>query len=165
MTLGPGIAATPKGGGRKSAIGPDRFFLKDAVVHDDDRFAVIEYVGAAGVPGPPAHRHTTFEEAWFILDGKVEFWDGQRTIEIGSGSYLRVPPGVPHTFKVVGTKPARWVGIFSPGRYVRLLEELSRVIPANGPPNPEQIKELFSRYDTELVPGPTAARPRTSRGR
>ena len=152
MTALPGARITPPGRGRLHRIGPDRFRTKGPVVGDGDGFAVIEYEGRPGIPGPPAHVHRAFEEAWFLLEGRVEFRAGSRRSVVGKGAYVLVPRGVSHTFRVLGTTPARWVGVFSPGRYVRLVEELGRILPRNGPPDPRRIAELFARYDTEMVP-------------
>ena len=48
-------------------------------------------------------------------------------------------------------------GIFSPGRYMRLLEELGELIPPDGPPDLAAVEALFARYDTEIVSGPPAS--------
>jgi hypothetical protein len=115
---------------------------------------VIEYVGAAGIPGPPPHVHRSFEEAWFILEGTVNFRADGKAIVARPGSYLFVPRGVVHSFQVAGRRPARWVGIFSPGRYVGLIEELGRLIPGDRPPNPTALARVFAKYDSEMVLGP-----------
>lgn len=41
------------------------------------------------------------------------------------------------------------VAIISPGG--RLIRELGKLIPADGPPDPAAVAELFARYDTEMV--------------
>jgi len=132
-------------------IGPDRFRTLGGPSQRAEEYAAIVYEAAAGVPGPPLHRHTKFEEAWFILDGKVEFLTARRPLVAAAGSYLRIPRGVPHTFRVVGGRPARWLGIISPGSYVKLLQELGRLVPPTGPPDAAKVARLFARYDTELV--------------
>ena len=145
LTFGPGD-------GPEFPIGPDRFRTKRSPRQRPGAFSVIVYEGAAGVPGPPPHVHRSFEEAWYILEGKVRFTSAGRSVTATPGMYLFVPRGVAHTFAVQGRKAARWLGILSPGRYVGLLEELGHVIPAEGPPDLAGIRRLFSRYDTELLP-------------
>src|SRR4029077_1244575 len=110
------VVAFGPGEGIEHRIGPDRFVTKGEASPRAESFAVIEYEGAPGISGPPPHVHRGCEEAWFILDGKVTFTTGGQTIAASKGTYLYVPRGVPHTFRVEGTRPARWVGIFSPGR-------------------------------------------------
>jgi mannose-6-phosphate isomerase-like protein (cupin superfamily) len=148
--LGTPVAVGP-GQGPSHRIGEDTFVVKGDFRSVDDAFSVIEYRGAPGVPGPPPHLHRGFVEAWYILEGEVSFVAGGRAIAAKSGAYLLVPRGVPHTFQVEGTTAARWLGIFSPGRYVRLLEELGPLIPARGPADLADVRRLFGRYDTELV--------------
>jgi hypothetical protein len=95
------------------------------------------------------HVHHTFEECWVILDGEVEFRLADQVTVGRPGSFLLVPRGIPHTFQVVS--PARWIGIFSPGRYLAMIEELGALIPADGPPDAAAILDLFHRYDSEIV--------------
>ena len=64
-----------------------------------------------------------------------------------------MPPGVVHTFTNTGVGVARWVGIFSPGRYMDLVEGIGKAFPSGGgPPNEKMIADLFAEYDTEAVP-------------
>lgn len=143
VVLGPGE-------GDEFTIGLDRVLVKGATGHSGDGFSVVEYHGASQ-PGPPPHVHRTFEECWFILDGEVDFTlDGDVT-RGRTGSFFLVPRGHPHTFQVVGGSGARWVGIFSPGRYMELIRELGKLIPNNGPPDPQAVVALFARYDTDIV--------------
>lgn len=159
MTTGGHVTVVPPRGGKQFRIGADRFRRKSGAPGHPESFSVIEYEGAPGVPGPPPHRHRSFEESWYVLDGRIAFYEGSRRREVGPGAYVLVPRGVPHTFQVLGTTPARWVGIFAPGRYGKLVEELGRLIPGDGPPDLAAVAALFARYDTELV-DPTASRGR-----
>ena len=145
------VAVVPKGGGTEHRLGADRFLRKTGSPGPDDAMAVIEYVGAPGMPGPPPHVHRTFEEGWYILEGTVSFRSGEDAHPVGPGSFVHVPRGVVHTFQVVGTAPARWIGMFAPGRYLGLLEELGALLPEHGPPDGAAVARLFARYDTDLV--------------
>ena len=137
--------------GTEFQIGADRFWTKGSASERDAAFSVIEYEGAADAPGPPPHVHRGFEEVWYILEGEVTFTTESKQIQAGAGTYLRVPRGVPHTFRVTGLRPARWIGIFSPGKYVGLVEELGKLIPPVGPPNRAALRRLFAKYDSELL--------------
>lgn len=149
VTAGGRALVLRAGEGEAFRIAGDRFLRKGSA---SEGFSVIEYEGAPGVPGPPRHLHREFEEAWYILEGEVEFTAGSAVSIVRPGAYVHVPRGVPHTFRVTSTAPARWIGIFSPGRYVRLLEELGPLLPDRGPPDMAAIERLFARYDTALVP-------------
>jgi quercetin dioxygenase-like cupin family protein len=151
-TIGKVVALGPEQG-TKFRIAEDRFRTMGRPAQRSEAFSVIEYEGAAGIPGPPPHIHHSFEEAWFILDGKVKFTADGRAIAAERGSYLFVPRGVVHSFQVVGKRPARWLGIFSPGRFVGLIEELGPLIPVRGPPNFAALARLFAKYDSGMVGG------------
>lgn len=56
---------------------------------------------------PPLHRHTREDEIWIINEGRFRFWVGGETLEscetkdVGPGSIIYGPRGVPHTFQVL----------------------------------------------------------------
>ena len=152
MTARGKVVVYASGEGEEFRVGADRFLRKGDSAHRSEAFSVIEYEGAAGIPGPPPHVHRSFEEAWFILEGEVAFTAEGRTIAAERGTFLFVPRGVAHTFRVVRERPARWLGIFSPGRFVGLVEELGPLMPLNGPPDMAAVGRLFAKYDTEMVP-------------
>jgi mannose-6-phosphate isomerase-like protein (cupin superfamily) len=150
--FGSAIALGP-GEGRSFSIGQDRVSFKGATEYESG-FAVVEYLGV-DQPGPPLHVHRTFEECWFIVEGEVDFTVAGERVRGRTGSFFLVPRGVPHTFQVVG-RAARWIGIFSPARYERLIEELGALIPAHGPPDPVMVAALFAAYDTDILEGPVS---------
>ena len=153
---GPGrLVLLGPGQGRAHRIGADRFVTKGTPRQRSPGFAVIVYEGAPHTPGPPMHVHRSFEETFFLLEGRVAFRAEGRRRTVGSGGYVHVPRGLAHTFQVVGDVPARWIGIISPGRFVALLEELGALIPSGGPPDMARVARLFARYDTEIVPSRT----------
>lgn len=146
----------PPGGGTEFRIAEDRFLRKGRPSERTSAFSVVEYEGAPGGMGPPLHIHRSFEEAWYLLEGEVEFTAAGHVTRARPGHYLLVPRGVAHTFRVASSEPARWIGIFSPGRYVGMIEELGALIPADGPPDPRRMRRLFAKWGSEIV----ASRPR-----
>jgi quercetin dioxygenase-like cupin family protein len=72
----------------------------------------------ASVPpggGPPPHIHPTRDEAFFIMNGDIEFLNGQDTFLAGDGSFVFIPRGTRHRFRNVGLHVARLVFLFTPG--------------------------------------------------
>lgn len=139
------------GEGAQFKVGSDIMTAK--VMSPEDLFSLIEYESIPGVPGPPLHVHHGNEEVFFILDGEVDFTLEGTTARVGRGACVHVPKGKAHTFVNAGVTKARWVGIFAPGRYQGLVEELGAILPPDGPPDPETLAAVFSRWDTELVLG------------
>ena len=141
------------GEGRSFAMGPDHITAKVEAADTGDAFSLVEYEAAPGVPGPPLHVHRVVHETFYVLDGEVEFRAGGEKKVLVRGAVAFVPPGIPHTFANVGTGPARWVGIFAPGRYMAILESLAEAFPSDGgPPDEAKLIAAFAANDVEVVP-------------
>jgi mannose-6-phosphate isomerase-like protein (cupin superfamily) len=139
------------GAGSAHALAADRFTLKLHGTEEHAPYCLFEYEAASGMPGPPPHVHHSFEEAWFILAGEVEFTLASGSRAAGPGSFLWVPRGVVHTFRVRGPSPARWIGILSPGRHVAMLAELGGLLRSGEPPDSADLAEFFRRHDSDIV--------------
>lgn len=112
----------------------------------------------------PFHRHTREAEALFVLDGRIEYRAGDETFELTGGSFLYLPLGVPHAFRIRGEAPARFVSLTAPGGLMGLYDEVG--VPAAGmhvPQDgeglsmPEEIarwNEVGPRYGLEVVGPP-----------
>ena len=76
----------------------------------------------------PMHWHP-YLELLFIIEGKAEAWlEGgeNEPIKLDTGDCIALPPNVPHTFRVVGNKPMRLLGIHhNADRVVNYLEGTS----------------------------------------
>src|SRR5947208_15755674 len=118
--------------GREFTVGADVVSAKVEQAATGDAFALIEYTAAPGVPGPPLHVHRATSETFFLLGGKVEFGAGGETRRLVSGAVAFVPPGVPHTFVNASNGVAKWVGIFSPGHAMALVEAIGEALPPGG---------------------------------
>jgi quercetin dioxygenase-like cupin family protein len=88
---------------------------------------------------PPPHRHTDAQEAFYVLEGEVEFTLGPETVRRGPGSFVLVPGGLAHTFGNPGSTPARVLVLHAPAmdQYFRELQELWA-----GPTPPDRDTEL-----------------------
>lgn len=110
----------------------------------------------------PLHSHDKDDEIWFVADGEILFQAGDQKFQRGAGSFVWIPRGVAHTFRI--TSPtARWFGIGLPGGLDRWFFETgqpapSLVIPPAGPPPTEAqvnaIVETLRAYGTETLGPP-----------
>jgi mannose-6-phosphate isomerase-like protein (cupin superfamily) len=85
------------------------------ISHDtsgDYDIAVLE--SAVGVPGPPPHYHTTYNELFLVLEGEMEFIVDGKKINLGPGDSIDLKMNQTHTFKNVGNSTCRYVNIHSP---------------------------------------------------
>ncbi len=78
-------------------------------------YCVGKFTAEAGFAGPRPHVHQRHEELFYVLDGEFDFFLGDRSVRLGRGAFIQVPPGVVHDFRNPGVRPARWLGIASPG--------------------------------------------------
>ena len=81
-----------------------------------DDVTVIRGGNAPGeeVAGP--HVHHEHSDAFYVLDGELTFVIGreQESITVPAGGFVAVPPGVAHSLRNAGDRPARWLTIHAP---------------------------------------------------
>jgi mannose-6-phosphate isomerase-like protein (cupin superfamily) len=73
----------------------------------------VDIAPKGGGPGP--HFHRAMSEAFFVLSGTMELYDGTDWTESGQGDFLYVPPGGIHGFRNVADDPASVLMLFAPG--------------------------------------------------
>ncbi|GIJ46707.1 hypothetical protein Val02_35930 [Virgisporangium aliadipatigenens] len=108
------ILHVPAGEGLTKWVSGDIYTMKATAKDTNGAFAFIEAI----VPpdsGPIAHAHTAEDEAFYLLDGALEFLDGDRTFVAEAGSFLFIPRGRRHRFKNISNTPARTLFMFTPG--------------------------------------------------
>jgi quercetin dioxygenase-like cupin family protein len=96
------------------------------------------------------HVHRVQEETFYVLDGECQWRVGERTIRATPGTYLFIPPGVPHDIANVSEKAARVIMTVSPPGHERYFEELAKLA-AQGSPDPAALAELRNRFDTDQL--------------
>jgi quercetin dioxygenase-like cupin family protein len=75
-----------------------------------------EFVG----PGP--HFHKEHVDAFYVLEGELEFINGIETLRAGAGTTVAVPPGIVHGFTNPGPGRARYLNIHAPdGDFIEYL--------------------------------------------
>src|ERR1044071_3288599 len=76
----------------------------------------LEVIDAIVPPGysPPLHRHDFGAESFYVIEGRARFVYGDRDEVLGPGGFVRVPPGVPHSFQTLGDTPSRMLDILTP---------------------------------------------------
>jgi quercetin dioxygenase-like cupin family protein len=73
----------------------------------------VDFVPPQG--GPPPHIHHREEEAFYLLEGELEFQaEEDRTLTVDAGSFLYIPKGTVHGFKNFGVEDARMLTILTP---------------------------------------------------
>ncbi len=68
----------------------------------------------SGVPGEggQTHVHSGEAEAFFILEGELDFLGATSRTALTAGSFVLVPPDTEHGVRITGSGPARWLAIW-----------------------------------------------------
>ena len=112
--------------------------------------------------GPAPHVHAASDEMFYLLDGTLEFLDGDKTFTASAHDAVFFPRGHVHRFTNVGTRPARMLFTFTPGTPEQLFVDLGDA-PEPGVPikpvdpaliTPEFVELAAARYDTHAPPPP-----------
>jgi mannose-6-phosphate isomerase-like protein (cupin superfamily) len=100
-----------------------------------------------GTGMPFLHVHRSYEEAFYVLEGRVQFQLGMNEIYAGAGSAVLVPAGVPHCFRNTGPGNVDWIVVTAPADAVALIEEVGAIAPGDL----DRVAQLFERHDSELL--------------
>ena len=100
--------------GEGHRVGNVEFLARSA---DTPRFnlAIITIQPHAG--GPPEHLHKTEDDSFYILEGELTFTVDDEQVVAGPGTFVLVPPEVPHTFANRGDVVARFINVHAPAGF------------------------------------------------
>jgi quercetin dioxygenase-like cupin family protein len=112
--------------------------------------------------GPVAHAHADQDETFYVIDGTLEFLDGDQTFTAAPGDVVFIPRNIRHRFKNVGPAPAKMLFMYTPGGTEQVFIEGGDE-PVSGaevqPWGPERINDeltgLLRNYGCELLPEET----------
>jgi len=110
------MAATPiilrPGEGRSIDLGNFQMSVKATADQTDDAFTLLEADEPPGF-GPPMHVHREAAEAFYVVAGEYIIFVRDEEYACPAGSFIRIPPGVPHGFRV-GQQPSRKLNLYTP---------------------------------------------------
>ncbi len=97
--------------------GGDQTLIKLAAADTGDRFSLSTFEIGPSVT-TPLHVHTHEDEAFYVLDGVLDFWigrreDGRRLIAT-RGMTVYLPRGVPHCYRNLSGADVRTLLVVSP---------------------------------------------------
>ncbi len=96
------------------------------------------------------HVHRVQEETFYCLEGQCVWHAGEDIVQAVPGTFLFLPPGVPHNITNVSDRPARVLMTVSPPGHEHYFEELAKLA-EQGTPDPVVLAELRARYDTDQI--------------
>jgi uncharacterized cupin superfamily protein len=129
----------PEAGVVELSFGRPRFKLGAA--EGSTGLGLIDTPVAPGGGFALPHWHEKLEEAFYVLEGAIDFLAGEEWLTARAGSTVFVPPGCVHAWRNNSTQPARQLVIGSSPDMLELIREL-------GTTPRERWDEVNARHDT-----------------
>lgn len=102
--------------------------------------------------GADPHFHRTFSESFYVLDGAVRFFDGDRWFEGHAGDFVYVPKGGIHAFKADTDQPSSMLILFAPGTArERFFREAAEIRRSGRELSAEEWAAFYARHDQTMV--------------
>lgn len=73
---------------------------------------------------PPRHVHDGLDDSFLLLDGELVVRCGTETVVARPGTYVCLPQGIEHTFRVTSRVPARMLVVHADDSFLGLVEAL-----------------------------------------
>jgi quercetin dioxygenase-like cupin family protein len=127
--------------------------------------AVFEQLAPAG-SATPMHRHEATDEHFYVLSGAVTFHGPSGARRCEAGTFVAVPRGTAHAFRVTDDGPARLLVLSAPATFEGFVRAVSvpapsvTMPPPAPPPEPAAVAHLAAigaQHDVVLLGPPPAA--------
>lgn len=141
------------GEGRVIDLGNFGVTVKASREQTDGSFTLIETSEATLGLGPPLHVHRDAAESFYVLEGEYLMHLDGRDFACPAGSFIFVPRGLPHTFKV--TIPgSRKLNLYTPAAMEGYFDDLAAAIHMGV--DEGGLSEIAERYEMEILGPPPA---------
>lgn len=135
--------------------------VKATAASTNGAYGLLESWVRAG-SSPPLHVHHREDETFWILEGSLTVRCGDEIFTAGPGSYVFLPRGVPHTFRVEGDAPAHMLTMLTPGGGEAFFVEGGRpaesaTLPPPARPGLVRLERVAHEFGSEFVGPPLAA--------
>src|SRR5216684_7907669 len=131
------------GEGRAIDLGGFPMSVKATNEETDGAFSLLEAIEPPDF-GPPLHTHHDAAEAFYVLEGEYTIFIDGREFVSPAGSFIFIPAGVPHGFRV-GKTSSRKLNLYTPAAMVGYFDELSDAI-QKGIVEPSELSDIAIRY-------------------
>jgi len=135
------------GEGKMGKIGAGDINFKLSKTQTDGHMGITESVLPVGLLGAPPHFHNGFDEICRVIQGRLTILVGDETFEVNEGDWHLRPRGIVHSFWNTGTKPVKFIELYSPGGHESYMSELSDLFLNNKRPRPGALDLLAQKHD------------------
>jgi mannose-6-phosphate isomerase-like protein (cupin superfamily) len=102
--------------GRVYAMGPVKAIFKADGPETAGRYSISEWWLAPRTKGPGAHSHPD-DDVFFVLEGTMSIFVGDRWIDAPKGSFVLAPGGTKHDFENRTGERAGMLNVSAPGNF------------------------------------------------
>jgi quercetin dioxygenase-like cupin family protein len=146
--------------GRTVALVGDVYRFLAVGEDTDGRYALLEAIVPPG-SGPPPHVHSREEEGFYVLEGEITFFIGDKRLVASAGTFANMPIGSQHSFTNETDRPAKMLVSVAPAGLEKMFFEVGQPVPQGtttaARPTKEEIDKFLAaapRYGIEIkLPG------------
>jgi quercetin dioxygenase-like cupin family protein len=88
------------------------------------KYFISQTAVPAGDLGPPVHTHSSEDEGFYIVRGKITFIVNDRKVSLSTGNFINIQKGEKHTWRNDSNSDAEMIIIFSPAGIEKMFIEL-----------------------------------------
>lgn len=99
----------------------------------------------------PLHRHTTADEAFYVLSGRASVWLADGESEVGPGDFLRVPRGHAHALRRLSDDPVRMLTLVTPAGMEQFFQAVVDAGEDALHEDPERLLALAAQHGTDIL--------------
>ncbi len=122
--------------------------------------ALVELTHPPGF-ATPRHVHHAADEGFYVLEGAVRGFCGERRWRATRGAFVWLPRGIPHGYAVDGDETLRTLAFTVPAGFERFVADAgapaaARTLPPPGAPDIEKLLAAGATYNIETLGPPDA---------
>ncbi len=145
------------GEGKTFPFGDGRITVKVRGDDTGNKYEILELTVAPGFEAPP-HVHQRTQQAYYVLEGELEFKLNEQTVRGRAGDLVRVPTGVSHAFLNPTKVWAKVLEVRTGGGMEKMFEERAQAFPPGTPIDRERMDAIMRRYDILAAPHATTTK-------
>lgn len=148
MSDSPNVVILQPGEGRLIDLDGFTMTIKATAADTAGAFSLMEAKEPPGM-GPPLHIHHDAAESFYVLAGEYIIFEDDREISCKEGSFVYIPAGVAHGFRV-GSVPSRKLNFYTPAGMVGYFDDLKAAI-GRGDVEASELAEIANKYSMEVL--------------
>jgi hypothetical protein len=116
-------------------------------------FAAMEITVPGHFAGPIPHAHDKFDEAIYVLSGRLLVVGDDEPQEAAPGSMFVAPAGTGTASAIpLRNRPGYWDCGPPPEPALAFMREIGAALTPDTPPDPDRMREIYTRHAGRLLP-------------